>query len=67
MEGINIVMTIAIILFARLGMRLLMNYRSLKEDDKNDKWNFVVKNRHIQRAIKFLRSNTSTQKIKWTL
>lgn len=37
MDGFNIVMVIAIILFARLGIRLLMNYNKFKnEDDVND-------------------------------
>lgn len=31
----NIVMVIAIILFARLGIRLYMGYKKSKKDDKN--------------------------------
>jgi hypothetical protein len=34
-EGMNIVMVIAIILFARLGIRLYMGYKKSKKDDKN--------------------------------
>lgn len=35
MEGIDIVMVIAIILFARLGVRLFMAYKESKKGDKN--------------------------------
>lgn len=35
MEGFDIVMVIAIILFARLGVRLLMGYKKSKKEDKN--------------------------------
>ncbi len=35
MSGLNIVMVIAIILFARLGVRLLMKYLEMKKNDKN--------------------------------
>ncbi len=36
MDGFNIVMVIAIILFARLGIRLLMNYNKFKNEDDKD-------------------------------
>ncbi len=36
MDGIDVVMVIAIILFARLGIRLLGGYRKMKKDDKKD-------------------------------
>lgn len=36
MEGFDIVMVIAIILFARLGIRLLLGYKKSKNKDKND-------------------------------
>jgi hypothetical protein len=36
MDGFNIVMVIAIILFARLGIRLLMNYKKFKNEDDKD-------------------------------
>jgi hypothetical protein len=36
MEGMDIVMVIAIILFARLGLRLVMGYKKSKENDKNE-------------------------------
>ena len=35
MSGFNIVMVIAIILFARLGVRLVIKYNNLKKEDKN--------------------------------
>ncbi|MFT4577125.1 MAG: hypothetical protein ACI9SI_002067 [Polaribacter sp.] len=35
MSGFNIVMIIAIILFARLGVRLVTGYKKMKEEDKN--------------------------------
>jgi hypothetical protein len=35
-EGINIVMVIAIILFARLGVRLYVGYKKSKKDNKKD-------------------------------
>lgn len=33
MDGFNIIMVIAIILFARLGIRLLIGYKKSKKDD----------------------------------
>ncbi|MGK0414393.1 MAG: hypothetical protein ACJA1B_002617 [Polaribacter sp.] len=36
MDGFNIIMVIAIILFARLGVRLLMGYKKMNEDDENE-------------------------------
>jgi Na+/phosphate symporter len=36
MDGFNIVMVIAIILFARLGVRLVTSYIKMKKDDKKD-------------------------------
>lgn len=36
MDTFGIVTVIAIILFARLGVRLLMKYLRLKKDQKND-------------------------------
>lgn len=36
MSAINIITLIAIILFARLGVRLFFKYRKLKEEDKAD-------------------------------
>ena len=36
MEGFDIVMVIAIILFARLGVRLVSRYRSMKKEGGND-------------------------------
>ena len=36
MNGLDIVMVIAIILFARLGMRLVSGYIKMKKEDKND-------------------------------
>jgi len=35
MEGFNIIMVIAIILFARLGVRLVTAYIKLKKDQKD--------------------------------
>ncbi len=35
MDGFNIITVIAIILFARLGIRLLMKYIDMKKKDKN--------------------------------
>jgi hypothetical protein len=35
MNGFDIVMVIAIILFARLGVRLFVKYREMKKNDKN--------------------------------
>lgn len=35
MDGFNIIMIIAIILFARLGVRLVTRYIKMKKDDKN--------------------------------
>ena len=37
MSGFNIVMVIAIILTARLGVRLVMNYKKFKKEDEKDK------------------------------
>lgn len=34
MDGFDIVMVIAIILFARLGIRLVMGYKKYKKDDE---------------------------------
>lgn len=39
MNGFDIVMVIAIILFARLGVRLVTGYIKLKKDMKKDKKN----------------------------
>lgn len=36
MSGFDVVMVIAIILFARLGMRLLSRYLKIKKKDKNN-------------------------------
>ena len=36
MDGIDVVMVIAIILFARLGVRLLGGYRKMKKNNKKD-------------------------------
>ncbi len=36
MDGFDIVMVIAIILFARLGVRLVSRYKSMKKEGKND-------------------------------
>ena len=36
MSGFNIVMVIAIILFARLGIRLVTRYNKMKKEDDND-------------------------------
>jgi hypothetical protein len=35
MSGLNIIMIIAIILFARLGVRLVTGYKKMKKEDKN--------------------------------
>jgi len=35
MSGFNIIMIIAIILFARLGVRLVTKYIEMKKEDKN--------------------------------
>ena len=37
MNGLDVVMVIAIILFARLGIRLLTNYKKFKDEDKDKK------------------------------
>ena len=37
MNGFDIVMVIAVILFARLGMRLVSRYIKMKKEDKEDK------------------------------
>ena len=39
MEVLDIVMVIAVILFARLGVRLLVNYKKIKKEDKDKKDN----------------------------
>jgi hypothetical protein len=36
MDGFNIVMVIAIILFARLGVRLLVGYKKHKKENNHD-------------------------------
>jgi hypothetical protein len=36
MDGFNIVLVIAIILFARLGVRLLMRYQKEQKDKKSE-------------------------------
>jgi hypothetical protein len=36
MDGFNIIMVIAIILFARLAIRLYTRYKKIKKDDKGD-------------------------------
>ena len=36
MNGIDVVMVIAIILFARLGVRFLMGYQKMKKNNKKD-------------------------------
>jgi hypothetical protein len=36
MDGFGIVMVIAIILFARLGIRLVLGYKKYKKNDKKD-------------------------------
>ena len=36
MDGFNIIMVIAIILFARLGVRLVSKYIEMKKEDKNE-------------------------------
>jgi hypothetical protein len=36
MDGFNIIMVIAIILFARLGVRLVVGFKKLKKEDKDD-------------------------------
>ena len=36
MNGFDIVLVIAIILFARLGMRLVTRYLKMKREEKND-------------------------------
>ena len=36
MNGFNIVMVIAIILFARLGVRLVTGYIKMKKENEND-------------------------------
>ena len=37
MDGLDVVMVIAIILFARLGIRLVMNFKKFKNEDENKK------------------------------
>lgn len=39
MNGFDVVMVIVIILFARLGVRLVSGYIKLKKETKNDKEN----------------------------
>ncbi|HMC01868.1 MAG TPA: hypothetical protein VKN14_12605 [Flavobacteriaceae bacterium] len=36
MNGLDIVMVIAIILFARLGIRLLVNFKNREKSENND-------------------------------
>ena len=36
MDGFNIIMIIAIILFARLAVRLVIGYKKLKKEDTDD-------------------------------
>lgn len=36
MDSFNIIMVIAIILFARLGVRLVTRYIDMKKEDKNE-------------------------------
>ncbi|MEH6537934.1 MAG: hypothetical protein V7719_16150 [Psychroserpens sp.] len=36
MNGLDIVMVIAIILFARLGVRLVTGYNKIKKEDKEE-------------------------------
>ena len=36
MDTLNVVMVITIILFARLGMRLLIGYKKSKKEDTDD-------------------------------
>lgn len=36
MDGLNIVMVIAIILFARLGVRLVTGYIKMKKENEDD-------------------------------
>ncbi|MCH7525746.1 MAG: hypothetical protein IIC74_12350 [Bacteroidetes bacterium] len=36
MDGLNIVMVIAIILFARLGIRLVTGYIKMKKEDSDE-------------------------------
>ena len=36
MSGFNIIMIIAIILFARLGVRLVTRYQKMKKEDRQD-------------------------------
>ena len=37
MDGLDVVMVIAIILFARLGIRLVTIYKKFKNEDENKK------------------------------
>jgi len=37
MSGFNIVMVIAIILFARLGIRLVTGYKKMKKEEQEEK------------------------------
>tara|TARA_B100000809_G_C15109868_1_gene520169 strand:- start:1903 stop:2043 length:141 start_codon:yes stop_codon:yes gene_type:complete len=39
MDGFNIVMVIAVILFARLGVRLVTGYIKMKKENKEDQEN----------------------------
>ncbi len=42
MDGFNIVMVIAIILFARLGVRLVTGYIKMKKENKDDTNNDIA-------------------------
>jgi len=43
MNGFDIVMVIAIILFARLGVRLVTGYIKMKKENKGRKYKRVIK------------------------
>lgn len=43
MEGLDIVMVIAIILFARLGVRLVTMAIKNKKDNKDENWSFFLR------------------------
>ena len=45
MDGFNIVMVIAIILFARLGIRLVTGYIKMKEEDNTNDTNNIEENK----------------------
>ena len=36
MDGLNLIMLISIILFARLGIRLYTRYKKIKSEEKDD-------------------------------